>query len=260
MLNPKRLICTYDQGLAKPLPTTSYALVSRDILCYCHLQIGLTYILKSIASCDRNKAPTLEYTVNLAFMDYFHSFWNNGTLSHIPLTPTFNETVLPIAMEDYKEDPQFLFYGQNVKRNPQTLKELSQIVYQKQVFLNTRKELFSRPKAEIGPITTRDPLIQEIKKFFPVLSNIPHIHICRQFSRHYVANPMHFLCNQAKENENIGLCNGIAPDQAHRSSCSFNLYASRADRGPDNNKCPIPVRKTYRDGHSHKPHDKTGMP
>ena len=68
MLNPKRLICTYDQGLAKPLPTTSYALVSRDILCYCHLEIGLTYILKSIASCDRTIAPTLEYTVNLAFM------------------------------------------------------------------------------------------------------------------------------------------------------------------------------------------------
>ena len=94
MLNPKRLICTYDQGLAKPLPTTSYALVSRDILCYCHLQIGLTYILKSIASCDRTIAPTLEYTVNLAFMDYFHSFWNNGTLSNIPLTPTFKETIL----------------------------------------------------------------------------------------------------------------------------------------------------------------------
>ena len=101
MLNPKRLICTYDQGLAKPLPTSSYALVSRDILCYCHLQIGLTYILKSIASCTKTTIPTLEYTVNLAFMDYFYSFWNNGTLSHISLTPTFKETVLPIAMEDY---------------------------------------------------------------------------------------------------------------------------------------------------------------
>ena len=176
MLNPKRLICTYDQGLAKPLPTTSYAVVSRDILCYCHLQIGLTYILKSIASCDRTKAPTLEYTVNLAFMDYFHSFWNNGTLSHIPLTPTFNETVLPIAMEDYKEDPQFMFYGQNVKRNPQTLQELSQIVYQKQVFLNTRKELFSRPKAEMGPILPETPLSKKSKSSF-LFSVIFHIYI-----------------------------------------------------------------------------------
>ena len=157
MLNPKRLICTYDQGLAKPLPTSSYTLVSRDILCYCHLQIGLTYILKSIASCTKTTIPTLEYTVNLAFMDYFYSFWNNGTLSHIPLTPTFKETILPIAMEDYMKDPQFLFYGRNVKSNPQTLKELSQVLYQKQVFINTKKELFSVPKAELGPVLPETP-------------------------------------------------------------------------------------------------------
>ena len=260
MLNPKRLICTYDQGLAKPLPTTSYALVSRDILCYCHLQIGLTYILKSIASCDKTTAPTLEYTVNLAFMDYFHSFWNNGTLSHIPLTPTFKETVLPIAMEDYKEDPQFLFYGQNVKKEPtnserivtNSLPEASIPQYKERTFLQT--------KGRIRTNTTRDPLIQKVKKFFPVLSNIPHIHICRQFSRHYVADSMHIICNKAKENKNTGLCNGIASDQTYRSSCSFNLYASRADRGPDDSKCPIPVRETYRNGHPHKPHDKTSMP
>ena len=215
MLNPKRLICTYDQGLAKPLPTSSYALVSRDILCYCHLQIGLTYILKSIASCTKTTIPTLEYTVNLAFMDYFYSFWNNGTLSHIPLTPTFKETVLPIAMEDYMKDPQFLFYGRNVKRNPQTLKELSQVLYQKQVFINTKKELFFCTKGRIRTSTTRDPLIQKVKKFFPLLSNIPYLHICRQFSWHYVANPMHFNCNKAKENENIGLSNGHTSGQTH---------------------------------------------
>ena len=88
MLNPKRLICSYDQGQAKPLPTSSYALVSRDILCYCHLQIGLTYILKSIASCNVTTTPTLEYTVNLAFMDYFQPFWNNLTS---PLNPLWKK-------------------------------------------------------------------------------------------------------------------------------------------------------------------------
>ena len=125
MLNPKRLICSYDQGLAKPLPTSSYALVSRDILCYCHLQIGLTYILKSIASCNITTTPTIEYTVNLAFMDYFQSFWKNGTLSHIPLVPSMEEIVLPVAMEDYTKDPQFLLYGKDIKRNPNTVAELS---------------------------------------------------------------------------------------------------------------------------------------
>ena len=100
-------------------------------------------------------------------MEHFHTS---------PLTPTYNETVLPVAMEDYKEDPQFLFYGQNVKRNPQTLKELSQIVYQKQIFLNTRKELFSRPKAEIGPVLPETPLSKKSKSSF-LFSVIFHIYI-----------------------------------------------------------------------------------
>ena len=91
MLNPKRLICSYDQGLAKPLPTSSYALVSRDILCYCHLQIGLTYILKSIASCNITTTPTLEYTVNLAFMDYFQSFWKMALYLTSPFYPQWKK-------------------------------------------------------------------------------------------------------------------------------------------------------------------------
>ena len=45
----------------------------------------------------------------------------SGTMAHFYtslLTPTFNETILPIAMEDYKEDPQFLFYGQECQKEP----------------------------------------------------------------------------------------------------------------------------------------------
>ena len=172
MMNQKRLICAYDQGLAKPLPTSSYALVSRDILCHCHLQIGLTYILKSVTSCNVTQAPTLEYTVNLAFMDYFQSFWNNGSLSNIPLTPTMEEITLPIAMEDYSQDPNFMIYGKDMNRNPNTLQELSQIIYQKQLFLNTKKELFLKPKAEIGP--TQTPFSQKSKSsfFFTVIFHI----------------------------------------------------------------------------------------
>ena len=52
------------------------------------------------------------------------------------------EIVLPVAMEDYTKDPQFL-YGKDIKRNPNTLAELSQVIHQKQAFLKSRKELFS---------------------------------------------------------------------------------------------------------------------
>ena len=157
MLNDKRLICSYDQGLARPLPTSSYALVSRDILCHCHLQIGLTYILKNIATCNVTDQPTLEYTVNLAFMDYFNEFWGNSSLSHIPVKPTLNEVTLPISMEDYSSDPDYMIYGNNVHKNPQSLKELSQVNFQKQVFLDNKKKLFSDAKAGNGKIKPRLP-------------------------------------------------------------------------------------------------------
>ena len=176
MMNPKRLICSYDQGLAKPLPTSSYALVSRDILCYCHLQIGLTYVLKSIAACNTTTMPTLAYTVNLAFMDYFHSFWHNGTLSHIPLTPTMEETVLPIALENFAKDPNFIIYGKDFNKNPTNLKELSQLVYQKQLFNHNKKELFSKPRAELGPTLSKNPISQKSKSSF-LFTAIVHIYL-----------------------------------------------------------------------------------
>ena len=97
MLNEKRLICSYAQGLARPLPASPYALVSRDILCHSHVQTGLTYVLKSIAACNVSQIPTIHYSANLAFWDYFHSMWNS-TFSRA-LTTT--EPVFPIFLEDF---------------------------------------------------------------------------------------------------------------------------------------------------------------
>ena len=78
MLNEKRLICTYDQGLAKPLPASPYVLVDRRLLCHCHIQSGLTYVLKTIGSCNSTDQPLLYYTVNLAFLNYFSTFLNGS--------------------------------------------------------------------------------------------------------------------------------------------------------------------------------------
>ena len=74
------------------------------------------------------------------------------------------------------ERPTIPLYGRNVKRNPQTLKELSQVLYQKQVFINTKKELFSVPKAELGPVLPGTPLSKKSKSSF-LFSVIAHIYI-----------------------------------------------------------------------------------
>ena len=85
MLNEKRLICTYDQELAKPLPSSPYVLVDRKILCHCHIQSGLTYVLKNIGSCNSTRQPVLYYTVNLAFINYFASFLGRTMTQFLPL-------------------------------------------------------------------------------------------------------------------------------------------------------------------------------
>ena len=137
MLNEKRLICTYDQGLAKPLPASPYVLVDRRLLCHCHIQSGLTYVLKTIGSCNSTDQPVLYYTVNLAFLNYFSTFLNGS--DNIPSNPMEDETVLPIAMEDFSKDPDFPVYCQDSSMFPTFLDQLVHVHYQKKLFLQTSR-------------------------------------------------------------------------------------------------------------------------
>ena len=74
MLSPKRLICTKDAPMARPLPSHPYVLVNRSILCNCHLQTGLNYLLKSLSSCDSGAPFTMYFTVNSAFQYFMSEF------------------------------------------------------------------------------------------------------------------------------------------------------------------------------------------
>ena len=118
-------------------------------------------------------------------------------------------------MEDYRKDPQFLFYGKMSKGTDNSERIVTSCLPRNKSSLNTKKELFSKPKAEIGPVLLETPLSKKskvlflfsviflhihlcrqlrppypkVKKFFPVLSNILHIHLCRQFNMYYVLIP-----------------------------------------------------------------------
>ena len=50
------------------------SLVNRSILCNCHLQTGLNYLLKSLSSCDSGVTPTMYFTVNSAFQHFMSEF------------------------------------------------------------------------------------------------------------------------------------------------------------------------------------------
>ena len=98
ILTPKRLICTYASDMACPVPSHNYVLVNRSILCNCHMESGLTYLLKSIAFCETASADyTMSFTLNLAFLHMIRDLWP-GNFSQLPLGITKEELSFPLRL------------------------------------------------------------------------------------------------------------------------------------------------------------------
>ena len=74
MLSPKRRVCSQDLHMAHPVPSYPYVLVNRFILCNCHLESGLTYLLESLGSCSPSSKFIMFFTINSAFNHYMSLF------------------------------------------------------------------------------------------------------------------------------------------------------------------------------------------
>ena len=51
ILCPRQLFCSHDFHMALSVPSSLYILINRSLSCNCHLESGLTYLLKSLGSC-----------------------------------------------------------------------------------------------------------------------------------------------------------------------------------------------------------------
>ena len=103
ILTPKRLICTYGSDMACPVPSHDYVLVNRSILCNCHMESGLTYLLKSIAFCETASADyTMSFALNLAFLHMIQDLWP-GNFSQLPPGMTQEELTFPLDLSSNAE-------------------------------------------------------------------------------------------------------------------------------------------------------------
>ena len=127
ILTPKRLICTYASDMAHPVPSHDSVLVNRPILCNCHMESGLTYLLKSITFCETASADyTMSFTLNLAFLHMIQDLWP-GNFSQLPPGMTQEELTFPLDLSSNAE-----FCGQDpnrtypilLMREPQSLSAL----------------------------------------------------------------------------------------------------------------------------------------
>ena len=74
MLSPKRLLCSNYFHMAHLVPSYPFVLVNRSLLCNCHLESGLTYVLKSLGSCSSKDKFTMYFSINSTFNHYMSSF------------------------------------------------------------------------------------------------------------------------------------------------------------------------------------------
>ena len=69
---PRSLKCTsVNDGLAKPAPEHTYAVVDREFLCNCQLDLEHASVLRQLSSCNRERSSKLvmQFHVNIAFWE-----------------------------------------------------------------------------------------------------------------------------------------------------------------------------------------------
>ena len=109
MLSPKRLVCSHDFHMACPVPSFPYVLVNRSLLCNCHLESGLTYLLKSLGSCSPSNKFTMFFTITSVFNHYMSTFGFSSEdmspkqlLTHEPVFDIFlNDSSRPMLLPNH---------------------------------------------------------------------------------------------------------------------------------------------------------------
>ena len=69
---PRSLKCTsINGGLAKPAPEHTYAVVNREFLCDCQLDLEQVSVLRQLSSCnkDRSSKLVMQFHINIAFWE-----------------------------------------------------------------------------------------------------------------------------------------------------------------------------------------------
>ena len=87
-------------------------------------------------------------------MTFFSNFLNQSF--EFSAQPLSIEQTLPIAMEDFSQDPNFKIYSQDSKVFPETLAQLAHVHYQKKLFINNQNEFLFEGKAGMDGVGVLD--------------------------------------------------------------------------------------------------------
>ena len=101
---PRPLTCSsVNGGLAKPAPENAYAVVNREFLCDCQLDLEHANVQRQLSSCSRSSTSKMhvKFTINLAFWEMFNKRSPNSASN---IQPQYTEEVQTFSVDLY--DPQ----------------------------------------------------------------------------------------------------------------------------------------------------------
>ena len=150
--NNRHTICNINNDIPIKIPSHSYVLVNRSVLCNCGIEAENHFLLKSLAACqDTNSKLTMYFTVNTGFVNYLDNFPNLTESLEFPIIrnkTTFEQT-LPISLNISKFDSTLLMASSDLKEfiNSYTNNKESFDLQERHgtidVKLNTNKNFFS---------------------------------------------------------------------------------------------------------------------
>ena len=101
---PRSLKCSsVNGGLARPAPENTYAVVNREFLCDCQLDLEHASVLRQLSSCSKSSTSKMhmKFTINLAFWEMFKKTSSNSASN---IQPQYAEDVQTFSVDLY--DPQ----------------------------------------------------------------------------------------------------------------------------------------------------------
>ena len=110
---PRPLECSsVNGGLAKPVPENTYAVVNREFLCDCQLDLEHASVLRQLSSCSKSSTSKMhmKFTINLAFWEMFKKRSPNSASN---IQPQYTEEMQTFSVDSY--DPQIRKLDQPVE-------------------------------------------------------------------------------------------------------------------------------------------------
>ena len=97
--NDKHIISNVNNDIPVKIPSHTYILVNRSVLCNCSIEADNHCLLESIAACDnRNSKLIMYFTMNMDFANYLNAFPNLTVSFPLIKDGTTYEQVLPLNL------------------------------------------------------------------------------------------------------------------------------------------------------------------